>query len=111
MHGDPMNAVPDFRIWVRNVLGMQATVNGTPGLSAIVSTERASGGDRNEHSFGFFRIQQNGVQTHSTGAWLPAWPGAVTAQSREFLPGLAAVARAEKSGIFHAGINRVRIGQ
>src|SRR5438309_8840798 len=111
MHGNPMNTMPYFRLRVRDVLGMQAMVNGTPGLSSIVSTEGASGGNRNEHAVAFFRIQQNRVETHSTGAWLPAWPGAVTAQSCEFLPGLAAVARAEKSGIFRARINRVRIGQ
>ena len=94
-----------------DVLGMQAVVNGTPGPSFIVSTERASGRDRNEHSLGFFRIQQNRVQTHSTCAWLPTWTGAVAAQPREFLPGLAAVARAEKGGIFHPGIDGVHFRQ
>ena len=79
MHGDPMNTVPYFRIRVRDVLRMQAVVNGTPCLPAIVSTERACRRDRDEHSFAFFRIQQNRVQTHSTGAWLPTWTGAVTA--------------------------------
>src|SRR6267378_3853759 len=111
MHGDPMNAVANLRVRIGNILRMQTLVDRLPIFSAIISTERARGGDRNEHSFAIFRIQQNRVQTHSTGAWLPTRPGSVAAQSRQFLPRLTAVARAEQSGILHPGINGIRIGQ
>ena len=35
----------------------------------------------------------------------------MAAQSGEFLPGLAAVGRAEQGGVFHSGVDGVRIGQ
>ena len=38
-------------------------------------------------------------------------PGAVAAQSGEFLPRLSAIGGAEQGGIFHPGVDRVRIGQ
>ena len=41
----------------------------------------------------------------------PVRPRAVAAQPGEFLPGLPAVGRAEQGGVFHAGVDRVRIGQ
>src|SRR5256886_1266714 len=58
-----------------------------------------------------------GVQTcalpipHPAGAGLPLGPRAVAAQSGELLPRLAAVARPEQPGVFHAGVRRVRIGE
>src|SRR5439155_8972499 len=48
---------------------------------------------------------------HPAGAWLPFGPGAVIAQSGEFLPVLSAVSRAEQGGVFHAGVRGIRIGQ
>ena len=38
-------------------------------------------------------------------------PGSVTAQSGEFVPGLAAVGRAEQRGVFDSGIDRVWLGE
>src|SRR5437588_8301604 len=111
MHGDPMNAVANLCIRIGNILRMQTLVDRLPIFSPIITTERARGRDRNEYSLAIFRIQQNRVQTHSACAWLPTRPGSVAAQSRQFLPCLTAVARAEQSSILHSGINRIRIGQ
>ena len=57
------------------------------------------------------RVEKDGVQAHPAGARLPARPRAVAAQPGEFLPRLPAVGRAEQGGVFHAGVDRVRIGQ
>ena len=60
---------------------------------------------------GIARIENDRVQAHPAGARLPVGPGAVAAQSGEFLPGLPAVGRAEQGGVFHPGVDRVRIGE
>ena len=60
---------------------------------------------------GIARIQKDRVQAHSAGARLPARPRAVAAQSGKLLPGLPAVGGAEQGGVFHSGVDRVRIGQ
>ena len=51
------------------------------------------------------------MQAHPAGARLPAAAPTVAAQAGEFLPRLAAVGRAEQGGVFHPGVDRVRIGQ
>ena len=51
------------------------------------------------------------MQTHAARAWLPLGAGAVAAEAGEFVPVLAAVGRAEHSSVFHAGVNRVGIGE
>src|SRR5207249_1734945 len=62
-------------------------------------------------SLRIFRIKNNGVQAHAARSRLPLGAGAVAAQAGEFLPVLAAVGGAEDGGVFHAGVNRVRIGE
>src|SRR5438093_19392 len=57
------------------------------------------------------RIQHDRVEAHPARAGLPFGPRAVAAQSGEFLPRLSAVGRAEQGGVFHTGVNGVRIGQ
>src|SRR5262245_12221669 len=56
-------------------------------------------------------IQQDRVQAHSTGPWLPFGSRAVAAQSGEFMPGLCAVGRAEQGSILYAGIDGIWISQ
>ena len=56
-------------------------------------------------------IEEDGVQAHAAGAGLPFGAGAVAAQAGQLVPGLAAVGGAEQGGVFHAGVDRVRIGQ
>src|SRR5439155_26444255 len=45
------------------------------------------------------------------GAWLPAGPCTVAAQSGEFLPVLSTVGRAEQGGVLHSGVDPIRIGE
>src|ERR1700704_2013922 len=90
---------------------MQTLVDRLPCLAAVISPERTRRRDRDENSLRIFWIEQDRVQTHSACARLPFRPGAVTAQSGELLPSLAAVFRFKQCGIFHAGIDMIRIGQ
>ena len=91
--------------------GLQSAVDRPPGLAAVVGAERARRRDGDEDPLGIARIEQDRVQAHPAGARLPARPRAVAAQSGQLLPGLAAVGRAEQGGVFHPGVDRVRIGQ
>ncbi len=87
MHRDAMHAVPDLRVRIGNVLRTQTAIDRLPGLPAIIAPERARGRDGNEDALRIFRIEQNGVQTHSARARLPFRAGAMFAQTGEFLPG------------------------
>src|SRR5947207_9876002 len=49
------------------------------------------------------------MQAHAACAWRPIGSGGVTAQAAQFVPALPAVSGAEQRGIFHSGIDRVRI--
>ena len=86
-------------------------VDGLPGFAGIVGAERAGRGDGDEDAVGIAWIEDDGVQTHAAGAGLPLRTGAVAAQAGEFVPGLAAVGRAEQRGVFHSGIDGVGVGE
>src|SRR5262249_42755976 len=59
---------------------------------------------------GFARVQQDRVQAHPTGPGHPARALLIT-QPGQLLPGLPPVGRAEEGGVFHTGIDGVRIVQ
>src|SRR5207244_12841744 len=88
VHRDVMDAMADLCFRIGNVLRMQALIDWLPALAAIVSSEGACRRDGNEDSRRIFRIEKNGVQTHSARARLPFRAGAVAAQSGELLPRL-----------------------
>src|SRR5438128_3905188 len=111
VHRDAVNTVADLCSGVRDVLRMQAAVDRLPSFPGVVAAERARSRDRDENPPGMARIQNNRVQAHPAGPRLPFGPGSVAAQSGEFLPVLPAVGRAEQGGVFHAGVDRVRISQ
>src|SRR4029077_224982 len=92
-------------------LGFQSAVDGPPGLAGIVAAERAGGRDGDENPVGVAGIQNDRVQAHSSGSWLPLWPRAVAAQGGQVLPVLSAVARTEQRGVLHARVHRVRIAK
>src|SRR5882672_9332247 len=95
VHRNVMNAVADFGRGFGNVLGVEAFVDRLPRIAAVVGAERTCGRDGNVDPLRIFRIQNDGVQAHAACAGLPARAGTVTAQSRQFLPVLSAVGRAE----------------
>src|SRR5689334_12936413 len=111
MQSDAMYAVADFGGRVGNVFGVEAFVDWTPGLTAIIGAEGACGGNRDENSLWVLWIQDDRVQTHAAGAGLPTRACAMAAQTRQFLPAFSAVGGAKQSGVLHSGIDGIRIGQ
>ena len=111
VHGDAVDAVADLGGRVGNILRAQPLVDRLPGLAAVVGAEGAGGGDGDEDALGIAGIENDGVQAHSAGAGLPLRTGAVAAKAGKFLPGLAAVGGCEQRGVFHTGVDRVRIGE
>src|SRR5882762_9429392 len=111
VHGNVVNAVADLGSGVGDVLRAQSLVDGPPGLAAVVGTEGARGRDGDVDAAGVLRIENYGVEAQPTGAGLPAWPGAMAAQSGKLVPGLATVLRAEQGGVLDSGVDRIRIGR
>ena len=101
----------DLGVRVGNVLRLQAAVDRLPSFAAVVGAERARGGDGDEHALRIAGIENDRVQAHAARAGLPFGAGAVSAQAGEFVPVLAAVGGAEEGGVFHAGVDRVGIGE
>ena len=102
---------PTSAVGFGDALGLQAAVDRPPRRAGVVGAERARGRDGDEDPPGIARIEEDRVQAHPAGAWLPGGSGVVAAQPGQLLPGLAAVGRAEQGGVFDAGVDRVRIGQ
>src|SRR5262249_24277559 len=71
VHGNPVHAVADLRIWIRNVLRVQPAIDWFPCFSAIVRSKRSGCRDRDEYSLRIFRIEEDRVQTHAARSWLP----------------------------------------
>ena len=105
-----MHAVTDLRVRFRNALRLQPAIDRLPRLAAVVAAECARGGDGDEDAVGIRRIEQDGVQAEAAGARLPRRAGRVTAETRQFLPALAAVRRAKQRGVLNARVNRIGIG-
>src|SRR5205814_9138575 len=91
MHRDPMHAMTDLRVWVRNVLRVQSAIDGLPRFSAIVGAKRTGSRDCDGNSLGIVRIEKNGVQTHPACARLPFRTGIVAPESCQFMPRFSAV--------------------
>src|SRR5207248_9988135 len=106
-----VNAMSDFGIGIRNLLGARAFVHRLPVLAAIIRSKRARRRNSNQYPRRIFRVKNNSVQAQAARARLPLGPGAMPAQAGEFLPILSAIGRAEQGGVFNPGINRIRIGQ
>src|SRR5207245_2458803 len=91
IHRDMVHAVSNFSVWIGNVFRIQAFVDGLPTLAAIIGAEGARGRDRDVYAVRIFRIENDGVQAHSTCSGLPFGSGAMTAQSGQFFPVLAPI--------------------
>ncbi len=109
MHREPMDAVADFGLRVRDVLGAQALVDCTPRHAAIVGPERACGRDRDEDALRVVRIEKDCVKAQSASAGLPAGARPVAAQPGQFLPGLAAIGGLKERRVLHSRVNGVGI--
>src|SRR6516162_5020536 len=106
-----MNAVSDLGSRVGNVLRVQAAIDGLPRFATVIGSERARGRDGDEDAVRVLRVENDRVQAHAAGAGLPPRASAMTTQAREFLPGFAAVSRAEQSGVLNTGVDGVRVAE
>ena len=85
-----MDAEAELGRRVGDVIRFEALRDDLPVLAAVVGAEGAGRGNGNEDAIGIARIEEDGVQSHATGAGGPL--GALyVAQRVQFLPGLAAV--------------------
>src|SRR5262249_24220210 len=109
MHRDPMHAVTDLRVRVRNVLRVQPAIDRLPRFSAVLSSKRAGGGDCDVNSLRIFRIKKDCAQTHAARSRLPLRSCIAASQASQFLPRFAAIFRFENRGILDARVNVVRI--
>src|SRR5579872_2460210 len=99
-----MNAVPDFRGRVGNVLRVQALIDRLPGLSPVVGPEGACRRDGDVNPPVIRRIENDGVQAHPARARLPCRSGAMAAQAGKFMPVLSAVRGAKQCSVFNTGV-------
>src|SRR5208282_6010124 len=111
IHRHVVNAVSDLGPRIRDVLRVQTLVNRLPCRAAIVGAKGARSRNGDEHTERIARVEDDGVQTHSTRARLPFGPGTVSAQTGKLAPVLSPVARAEQRRIFHTCVNCIRIGE
>ena len=109
VHCQPVHAVPDLGVRVRDALGLQPPVDRPPALACVVGPERARGRDRGEHPAGRGRVEQDRVQAHPARARLPRWPGVMAAQRGQLLPVPAAVVGPEEPGVLDSGVHQIRI--
>ena len=86
VHGHVVNAVPNFRFRIGNVLGMESLVGRFPRLAAIIRAKRSGRRDRDKYPFGIAGIKNDRVQTHSACPRLPFWSCAMAAQAGQLVP-------------------------
>src|SRR5215475_199191 len=86
---------------------MESPIDWFPGCTTVVSAKCARSGDGNKDPVTILRIQNDRVQTHTAGSWLPLGSSAVAAQSGKFIPRLTTVGGAKKCGILNARIDGV----
>src|SRR6202034_3582409 len=104
-----MHAMAYLGIGIGNVLRAESPVDWLTSRAAVVRAESSRRRDRDEHPFSIGRIEHDGVQAHATGARLPLGSGAVSAESGELMPRLAAVRSAENSRILDSCVRRIGI--
>src|SRR5262249_32963421 len=86
---------------------MQSPIDWFPGCTTVVSAKCTCSGDGNKDPVTILRIQNDRVQTHTAGSWLPLGSGTVAAQSGKFIPSLATIGGAKQCGILNARIDGV----
>ena len=71
MHGNVVDAVADLGCGVGDLSGLKSAIDGPPVLASVIRSESTRRGDGDENPAWVIRIQQDGVQAHSTRARLP----------------------------------------
>ena len=111
VHRDAVDAVADLGIRVGNVLRCSPRLIGCQVSPRVVGAEGAGGRDGDVDPRRVARIEQDRVQAHAARARLPAGPEPWPRSPESSCQVCAAVGRAEQGGVFHSGVDGVRIGQ
>ena len=111
VHRDPVNAVPDLPVLVRQLTRAQPAVDREPSLAAVVGAKGAGRRDRDEHSLRIVGVDEDRVQAQPARAGLPLGARRMISKTRQLLPCLASVDGAEERRVFDAGVHRVGISQ
>jgi hypothetical protein len=77
MLDEPVNALAELRILVRQEIGAGILVGKDPALAAIVCAHTAYGRDAHPHAGGIERVGYDGMQAESSGTRFPATTGRV----------------------------------
>src|SRR5258708_29165293 len=111
MHRDPMNAMSDFRVRIRQFeLRFEAAIDRLPGLAAVVRAKSACGRNGDEYPVGVLRVEKDRMHRHAARAGLPEMAFGA-AQPGKLLPRFAAVCGLENRAVFRPRIDCVRIRQ
>ena len=103
MCGESVHAVSHCRVRVRDLRRVQAAIDRLPVDAVVIAAKRAGGGNRHGDTLRALRVEQDGMQAHTSRAGHPVRAGRVTAQAVEFLPAVAAVTGAKQCGVLDPG--------
>src|SRR5436190_2380027 len=103
MHQQFVDALADFREFVRKEIGADALVEWCPRAAGVGAAKRSSRGDCDDHASAGKALY--GMQTHPARARLPFGAGFMIGQGRYFGPGLTPVLAAEEHTRIAAGVN------
>src|ERR671931_176075 len=109
VHGDPVDAMADLALLVRELARAEALVDRLPGFAAVVRAETARRRNRDEHPLWVVGVDEDRMQAEPARAGLPVLTAGMLAQPRELLPALAAVGRLEERRVLDPGEHRVRV--
>src|SRR5262245_42471971 len=106
-----VNAMANLGILIGDVLRAQSAIDGFPARASIIGTECARGRDGDINPLRIAGIENDSVQAHTAGPWLPFGTCPMPTQSRELLPAAPTIGRAEQRSVFDSGIEGIGIGE
>src|SRR5271165_7072137 len=83
----------------------------TPAHAIVIAAEHPCSRYGDVDALGVAGIDDDRVQTHPPGTWLPRGASAMLAESRDLSPALTAIGGAEESRVLNSGKDGVGIGQ
>src|SRR5262249_43808513 len=107
VHGNFVNALSEFGIFVGHEHGADAAVLRGPGLAAVCGAVNAAGGNGDVHALIVGRVENDGMQGETAVAGNPARAVRMIEEAANQRPGFPSIARFEKRGRFDATIEDV----
>jgi len=111
VHGDVVDTVATSAVGFGDVFGVEAFVDGLPGLAGVVGAEGSCGGDGDDDAVGIGGVEENGVEAEAAGSGLPVWAGFGGAEAGEFCPAGSGVGGFEEACVFSSCIHGVGVGE